>query len=52
MDYFDVAGVVIVEFVGFGHFAVAELHDFEDVVAVLLFDEFDVHGWWGFVKAL
>jgi hypothetical protein len=36
--------VVIVEFVCFGHVTVAELHDFEDVVSVFLFDEFDVHG--------
>ena len=35
--------MIVIKLIGLGHIAVTELHDFEDVVSVLLFYEFDVH---------
>ena len=49
-NYFDIAGVVIVKFVCFGHLTITKFHDFEDVISMLFFDEFDIHDVWDDVE--
>jgi hypothetical protein len=51
-NYLNIACIIIVELVGFDHIAIAEFHDFEDVVAMLFFNELNVHGlvWRNLVK--
>ncbi len=41
--YLYIASIVLIELICFSHVAVAQLHDFEDIVTMFLFHKLDIH---------